>query len=582
MCAIVLLVPATSRASTHDYIKPGSELRYVVVKAPLPATLLAGHVLGVVDGLSGKARRRGSLLGSVRGSAPSGWRRGLSKSARRGRTPFAARRGKASCRCKTSLGDIAVDRIAAVYASIEFRVGSELSTLKVLRLRARFRDGISIYINGRPVARRNLKASANARLAVRSHGPEWETFYIPVTAGLLRRGDNVVAMVVRPGKYRLSPRLDVALSATTGPRITRGPMIQRVGETSAVIVFDTDLPTRGVVEYGPTARLGKTVKSAGGGLAVHHVVTLRGLAKRKPVHYRVVAGGTIRGPYRFHTAPGKADPTRFIVYGDVRGGHKVHKKIVDAMVKEAPDFVLVTGDLVLRGSDEGDWQKFFGITGELLARIPYYPIAGNHDTGRTGDEQRRMNEVFALWPGPKDRPAWGHWYSFDVANIHFVMLDSNSYKSMKQLRWLERDLKRARARKVRAIFAVAHDGPYSRGLHRGNRYAAKRYAPLLARYGVATLFSGHDHLYQRGKVKGLRYIVSGGGGAPLYSVSCGIRGKRRCRQNDGKQRVKRAHHYISVQVFRRHIRVCPKRPDTSRLEKCLTWRDRLPSGTQRN
>jgi len=573
VCLLVLLAPSLARAGTVDYVKPGSELRYTTEIAPLPATLLAAQVLGVADKATGAVTSPVSLLGVSSTSAAKHWRLGLGSTARRGKAPFAADRGKTRCKCATSLGDTRKQRIAVLRATRGFSVGSELGKVKVLALKLRFRDGVVAFINGREVARRNLtNGTSGVGLARRSHGPEWETFYIPVAKGLLRRGRNVLAVEVRPGKYQLSPRLDVALQATTGPRIVRGPMVQKVGETSAVIVFDTNVPTQGVVQYGPTARLGLVAKSAGGGLALHHTVTLTGLAKQKPVHYRLVAGGDVSSSYRFHTAPSAADPIRFVVYGDVRGGHKVHRKIVRAVLKEAPDFVVVTGDLVLRGSDEGDWQKFFSVAGKLLANIPYYPIAGNHDTGRTGDEQRRMNEVFALWPGPKDRPAWGHWYSFDVANVHFVMLDSNSYRSAKQLRWLEKDLKAAKARGARAVFAAAHDGPYSRGLHRGNRYAAKQYAPLLARYGVKILFSGHDHMYQRGKVKGLHYIVSGGGGAPLYSVSCGIRGKRRCRRNDGKRKVKKAFHYITIQVFAKHVRVCPKRPDGSRLEKCLTYR----------
>jgi 3',5'-cyclic AMP phosphodiesterase CpdA len=180
-----------------------------------------------------------------------------------------------------------------------------------------------------------------------------------------------------------------------------------------------------------------------------------------------------------------------------------------------------------------------------------------------------MNELFALWPAPPSRPSWGHWYSFEVGGVHIVMLDSNAYRHAEQLEWLERDLAAARKRGVRAIFATTHDGPYSRGIHRGNRYAADKYAPVLARHGVAMVFSGHDHLYQRGEVDGLRYVVSGGGGAPLYPVRCGIKGKRRCRVDDGMQHAESAHHYVAVSVFAGHAQLCPRRPDRQPLEPCV-------------
>jgi 3',5'-cyclic AMP phosphodiesterase CpdA len=269
--------------------------------------------------------------------------------------------------------------------------------------------------------------------------------------------------------------------------------------------------------------------------------------------------------------PSEAEPLRFAVYGDMRGGHVVHGKIIKSLLEEAIDFVIVTGDLVLRGSDEADWQRFFDVAAPLLARFPYYPVAGNHDTGRTGDEELRMNEIFALWPGPGDRPSDGHWYSFEVAGVHFVMLDSNEYRNPMQRRWLQADLKAAQAAGSRAIFAAVHAGPYSRGLHQGSGYAAESYAPILAAHGVTLLFSGHDHLYQRGVVKGLHYMVSGGGGAPLYSVRCGVRGKKRCRADDGMQAVAKENHYILVTVYPKFVEACPKRVDRSPLEACIRY-----------
>ena len=52
---------------------------------------------------------------------------------------------------------------------------------------------------------------------------------------------------------------------------------------------------------------------------------------------------------------------------------------------------------------------------------------------------------------------------------------------------------------------------------------ARDYAPLLAAAHVDVLFSGHDHIYERGMgttPEGkLTYVVTGGGGAPLYNPS---------------------------------------------------------------
>ena len=235
---------------------------------------------------------------------------------------------------------------------------------------------------------------------------------------------------------------------------------------------------------------------------------------------------------------------------------------------EDPDAVLASGDLVLRGSDDADWQQFFAVTAPLLATIPYYPAIGNHDLGRAGDLARRVTDLFALPPGPPDRPPGGGWYSFDLADVHVVMLDSNAYDDPRQRRWVDADLLAAAG--ARAIVVVTHDGPYSRGTHGGNQQAVRDYVPILVRHRVTLLISGHDHLYQRGTQDGLAYLVTGGGGAPLYRVRCGVAGRPRCARPDGMARVVREHHYAIVSVYPRHLEVCPRLADGSPLEPC--WR----------
>ena len=579
-------VNASPAAQGRVYIAAGSDIEYHAVPGPVPAHRLGPAALAALDVVAATDRdpadstagpRLPAVLGDPPpGLPPAGWPgRSLSGIAgtARGAMPVSARHGDAPCACATDLGDTRAQRIAVLYATRAFTVGDDHASVRLLRLRARYRDGLVVHLNGREVARRNLAGDAGAMaLAERPNGPEWETFYIPVVPGLLVAGHNLLAVEVRPSSQRLAPILDLELTATTQARIVRGPVLQRVDATSAAILFETDLPAQAVVEHGPTPARGRVVPSAGGGLAVRHVVALRDLPAGQPVHYRVVAGSDVSEDLVFHPAPAPGAVLRFAVYGDVRGGHDVHARLVASMLDEAPALVLSTGDLVLRGSNEGDWQRFFEVTAPLLARVPYYPVAGNHDLGQAGDERRRMNEIFLLWPGPADRPVWGHWYAFDVAGVHFVMLDSNAYDHAEQLAWLTRDLEDARARGVRAIFAAVHAGPYSRGLHGGDARAVERYVPLLARHGVTVLFSGHDHLYQRGRADGLHYMVTGGGGAPLYRVRCGVPGRSRCGTPDGMQHVASEHHYIVVTVYRSHVEACPRRVDGTALEPCVTYR----------
>src|SRR5262249_8653690 len=153
---------------------------------------------------------------------------------------------------------------------------------------------------------------------------------------------------------------------------------------------------------------------------------------------------------------------------------------------------------------------------------------------------------------------------------HLVFLDSNAYDRAEQEAWLEADLAAARTRGVRAIVAFTHDGPFSRGYHGGNPVARARYVPILARHHVDLLLAGHDHLYQRGEQGGVRYAVTGGGGATLYSIRCGVPGRPACSVDDGMIAIAREHHY-AVLTIARDLELCVRRPDGTLIEKCVRY-----------
>lgn len=469
-------------------------------------------------------------------------------------------------------GLAAGQRVAGLWAVTHFALGAtpDDAAIRVLEVRVRYHDGVALWLNGVPIARRELPAAGDPlALATRIHGPEWESFFVPVAPGLLRAGDNVLAVHARPAAHTTAPRVEVEVAGRPAGRIVRGPIVQRVGADRATIVVETDLPTRAAIAWGPTAALGHTVDDAAP--ARRHELALTGLPADATVHYQVAIDGVAATTAAFSTAPAPGEVIRVGIYGDVRGGHRVHAALVDRLLAEAPDLVLASGDLVLHGADEADWQQFFAVTAPLLAAIPYYPAVGNHDLGRAGDLARRFADLFALPPGPPDRPPGGVWYSFDVADVHVVMLDSNAYDDDAQRAWLDADLARADA--ARAILVVTHDGPYARGTHGGNQTAVRDYVPLLARHRVTLVISGHDHLYQRGREGGVDYLVSGGGGAPLYRIRCGVKGRGKCAHADGMAHAAREHHYVVLAIYPRFVEVCPKLVDGSPLEPCY----RLPA-----
>src|SRR5262249_42075532 len=145
----------------------------------------------------------------------------------------------------------------------KFDVGPELSKLATLTLRARYEHGFAAYLNGVEIARRRLDPNADAlALATETHGPEWDRLSLPLKPGLLRAQNNVLAIEVHPRTPGRAPVLEVELSAGDGPRIVRGPYLQRLSEHEVTVVFDTDLPTLGELRWGVNERYGAILTDA--------------------------------------------------------------------------------------------------------------------------------------------------------------------------------------------------------------------------------------------------------------------------------------------------------------------------------
>lgn len=415
---IVLVLAASASADTMPPAVPGSvqlvradaAWRYQLVTAPPLAQQIGALAVSGLDVATGRAQAPLAVLGDAQ-PAPAAWPYDVDK----------ATGGKGK------LAPTAADaRIAALYAVTTFALSADHQGLRVVEIRLRYQDGCAVWLNGIEVARMGLDPAGTANtLATRTHGSEWETFYVPVSPGLLRLGDNVLAVEVHPSGRHESPELTADVIGRRDLGVLRGPVISDIGPTSATISVETDSTLDATIEWGTGDALDHNLTSTPGRI---HRFTLDSLPANTKISYRVRAGATQTEAFAFHTAPKPGELVRIGIYGDVRGGHDTHRKLVEQMLGEGLDFVAVTGDMVARGSDDGDWQKFFAVTRELLATVRYVPAMGNHDLGwGHGDP-----EVFGLPTGPANRPEHTYWYSLDVADIHLVFLDSNAYEDKAQ------------------------------------------------------------------------------------------------------------------------------------------------------
>lgn len=258
-------------------------------------------------------------------------------------------------------------------------------------------------------------------------------------------------------------------------------------------------------------------------------------------------------------APAQAPPAdallRFAAYGDTRDGHDVHRRIVADVLSFHPALVLQTGDLVHHGGAADEWKIFDDITADMRRQVPYYPARGNHDVSPAGYYEQRVTQ-----PALSGNKLY---YSFEKGNLHFVSIDTQQPlgPDSEQGRWLEKDLAQAQAA-GRFIIPFFHKAIFSIGPHADEKdvLALKPILhPLFQRHGVRLAFEGHDHVYYRTVRDGITYVVTGGGGAPLY---------------DGEHRelglpedvFEKVHHFCIVDVYADRVEVTALRSDLSKLD----------------
>ena len=194
-----------------------------------------------------------------------------------------------------------------------------------------------------------------------------------------------------------------------------------------------------------------------------------------------------------------------VMFGDTRTNHEVHKLIVKDIMTFHPVAVFHTGDLVYNGKLTSDWNIFKSIMKPILDSSRFYPSFGNHEM-----HSETMTTDYKV-------PNNGKWYSVNIMNIHFTVLDnfSNFSVGSKQYKWLVADLKASSSSLFRVV--VMHLTVYSSGPHKDKIKKIKRtLVPLFEKYGVSVVFSGHNHSYEKSFANNIYYITTAGGGAPLY------------------------------------------------------------------
>src|SRR5258706_2816966 len=339
------------------------------------------------------------------------------------------------------------------------------------------------------------------------------------------------------------PRLSAQPGAVE--KVIGGPYVVNVGQRAATVMWVVQ--TGQVAAGAEPSKLDQIVP-----VLRSQKTTLNGLKAGTTYHYQAFAGDAGKGSFK--TAPAGEARFQFVVYGDTRTRHEVHRSVINGVLKNAnPDFVVHTGDLVENGADPALWPIFFDAEAELLRKTAFFPALGNHE--------RHANNYDDFMDA---KP----YYSFNWGSAHLAIVDSDigtvgvtqaerdSYWQQ-QVRWLEDDLEKAQKSDFRFVFA--HHPPMTAVKRRqGASPHMTALEPLFKKYRLTAGFFGHDHNYQHYLKDGIHYFITGGGGGrPYTAVEPPARAPKK---------VESTENFVIVNVDGKKIHIEAKRPNGSTID----------------
>ena len=200
----------------------------------------------------------------------------------------------------------------------------------------------------------------------------------------------------------------------------------------------------------------------------------------------------------------------FVVMGDNRDGDAVFKDLIKKVNKDKNvRFIVNTRDFT-SGGTEPEYERYWKMS--RASKVKIYEAIGNHDIGFFNTGQKLFKEKY-------DET----YYSFDSGGARFIILDNARSGGMgrKQFSWLKDALDTKKLKFVfmhKPLFDPTGTYPNYIMTPRDENESLNK---LLIRAGVNYVFAGHIHGYGREEKDGIVYIVTAGGGAPLYLPAFG-------------------------------------------------------------
>ncbi len=264
----------------------------------------------------------------------------------------------------------------------------------------------------------------------------------------------------------------------------------------------------GVVQLSTSKSMEDPVEfpaKAAGTMGMQYRAKATGLEPNTTYYYRV--GSKTKQAFSevgsFTTAP-REDAFSLISLSDADAGDISAMTLAQSTLQAAqmavPEaaFILHGGDMT--GGKRTDWQYFYYLNQDTLMNTLIAPAAGEYDADGFTDYFNVGDTGY---------------YSFDYANVHFAVLntneDGNQCISDTQLAWLRDDVALARENGAEWIILNTHKGPYTSGSHAQDEEIQglrEVLLPIIDELKIDLVIQGHDHILGRtyavkdGKVTG--------------------------------------------------------------------------------
>jgi acid phosphatase type 7 len=266
--------------------------------------------------------------------------------------------------------------------------------------------------------------------------------------------------------------------------------------------------------------------TASGWVGTIHRAVMVGLKPSTTYFYRVGDPAATANPwsevFSFTTlTPGQTMTYAVLAdmdYGEASDG--TVSDLINLVDTGAIQAVIHSGDISYADGYEPHWDVFFNKIQPIASRIPYMVTPGNHEFwfNFTSYKHRfSMPGVFGetssggLKPDFSGGSGDNMYYAWEVENVHFLALDSESiidtaYFSDVEIDWMQRDLVGVDREATPWVIAHFHRPSYCSndhaclqddGGHGGAQYVQHMTEHIFHQHKVDLVLMGHVHSYQR-------------------------------------------------------------------------------------